>query len=121
MTNGKTPPAKLLEPGWMCSIVRKPSDDGQPGAVCGEVQAVDSFGVRITGMDWLVGGPCNFDIVVPWAEIAGVFDICTSAHSDYGWSDTAAATQNRATKARTKPDPDAAMRLTPAELKERYG
>jgi hypothetical protein len=94
--------ARLLEPGWLCSIVRKQPADGLVVVVCGEVQAVDSYGVRVTGMDWLVGAPRGYDVVVPWAEVAAIFDICTDAHRASDWAATAAATQDRTAAATTE-------------------
>lgn len=104
---------EILEAGWLCTIIRRTADDGQPRAFCGQVQAVDTFGVRITGMDWLIGTPANFDIVVPWSEVQGVFDICTEGHSDEQWGRTAAATQRRASRDQHTPTDSASNEPSP--------
>ena len=59
----------------------------------GQVQAVDTNGVRLTLIDWLIGNASGYDLFVPWLNIEAAL-IATPEHDADGFSKRAAAWQN---------------------------
>jgi hypothetical protein len=62
---------------------------------CGEIQALDDRGVRVTGFDWLVGLFTQFDVWFPWTNVLGMTEVATSDHSMHEWADKAGGAQRR--------------------------
>lgn len=88
------PESRPLEPGYCVGVaLREP--------ICslryyvGEVQAVDELGIRITGIDWMVGMFCGFDHWFPWSNILGLKDVATEAHSLHDWASQQGSSQRR--------------------------
>lgn len=60
----------------------------------GEVQSVDIHGVRITLIDWLVGGPFGYDVFVPWTNLESAL-VATQDHDLKRFGEEAAKWQER--------------------------
>jgi len=58
----------------------------------GQVQAVDTNGIRLTLIDWLIGNASGYDLFVPWLNIEAAL-IATPEHDADGFSKRAAAWQ----------------------------
>jgi hypothetical protein len=58
----------VLKPGWWAAITLKP-DTAPLRCYVGEIQALDSQGVRITLVDWFSAQPTGWDLFVPHANI----------------------------------------------------
>jgi hypothetical protein len=59
---------QTLAPGFWVAITLKP--DAAPLRVyVGQIQAVDTHGVRLTLVDWLVGNASSWDFYAPWETI----------------------------------------------------
>lgn len=63
-------------------------------ALCGEVQATDEHGVRLTLVDWLMGDMVGWDIFLPWNQILNAV-IATTAHDQRGFVAYAGKEQER--------------------------
>lgn len=83
---------RTLSPGYAVGIaLREPI--AKLNYFVGEVQAVDDIGIRITHVDWLVGLFSGFDCWFPWANVLGITEIATPAHSMYDWHHSASKAQ----------------------------
>jgi predicted GIY-YIG superfamily endonuclease len=85
-----------LEIGWWVVVyLREPV--AKTRALVGQVQYVGRRGLRITGMDWLIGAAAGWDEWIPWSNVLGCM-VATDEHdlSGFGGLDGAAArTQTR--------------------------
>ena len=71
----------------------------KPGAAplrcyVGRVQAVDDRGVRVTLMDWIVGGYVKEDLFVPWEQMTSVL-VATDEHDRSLFAEAAAEWQTQ--------------------------
>lgn len=91
LERGLTPQA--IRPGYRVALATRRSVAGNAVWV-GVVQEVDEHGVRLTGVDWLIGMEVGWDYYVPWTEIV-VAQIATPDHSGALFYDQAAQFQKR--------------------------
>ena len=60
--------SRCFEPGFRVAVRLRPGTAPIPCYV-GEVVATDEHGVRLTLVDWIVGGFVSHDMYVPWTNI----------------------------------------------------
>jgi hypothetical protein len=60
----------------------------------GQVEAIDSRGVRLTLVDWLSGTPSGWDVFAPWEQITSML-IATPAHDVPAFREAAGTWQTR--------------------------
>jgi hypothetical protein len=75
---------QCIEVGFVVLVVTKPGTAPRI-CYCGEVQELDSLGMRITSVNWLSGTFTCFDLFFRWESITSVL-VATSAHdkSEFG-------------------------------------
>jgi len=98
-SNGKV---ALLRKGWWVTVTVKPGVFPLR-AYCGEIQAIDERGFRMTLVDWFTGYPVGWDISVPWDQFEGAL-VCTDQHDKKGFGEPAGQWQEGVLEQRsTKP------------------
>lgn len=88
------PRASCVLPGFAVGVALREEVAGLR-YYAGQVQAVDSLGVRLTGVDWFVGTFTGYDFYFPWSNVLGITAIVTPEHDLHRWSEVAAGDQNR--------------------------
>ena len=96
MTESKSNQQHSLLPGYVVALTLKP---GAAPLDCyvGEVQTVDSHGVRITLIDWMTGLFTHFDFFAPWESITSAL-VATPEHSRKSLAEEFANYQEKSTK-----------------------
>lgn len=72
------PKAPTLDIGYWVAVVL-PAGTAPLRCYVGEVQAVDSQGIRLTLVDWLTNTADSWDLFVPWHHVEAAL-IATPAH-----------------------------------------
>jgi hypothetical protein len=100
--------SRCFEPGFRVALRLRP---GTAPLRCyvGEVVVTDEHGVRITLIDWLVGGFVQQDMYVPWANIEMAYVATpndTLAGGDLGrWQEELGPYEDEEEKRRWQPGP----------------
>jgi hypothetical protein len=50
----------------------------------GQIEAMDSSGIRLTLLDWVVMEPVGYDLFVPWNSLGAAL-VCTDEHDLHGF------------------------------------
>lgn len=92
-----------VEPGfWVAVSLRKNSAPLR--CYVGKVVAVDTAGVRLTLIDWLIGTASGHDLFLSWASITTA--LIATPEDDLGlWIEAAKDWQGRIERIGKKPDP----------------
>lgn len=67
----------------------------------GEIQEIDSMGIRVTLFDWIIGMMTGFDMFIPWTNIVGI-SVCTEEHNLKLFVEYAGKEQSRHEEARKR-------------------
>ncbi len=71
-------PAQVLEIG---DVVELELQHPRGAAPVGEIQAIGTWGIRMTLIDWLTCRFTGYDMAVPWDEIRSIPLIATKDHA----------------------------------------
>ncbi len=104
------PTEPTLKPGRWAAVVLK-SGAAPLRCYVGQIQAIDTQGVRLTLIDWILGSATNWDFFVPHASLESVF-VCTDQHdlTQFGdvagkWQEAMKPKQEKAQAAAAEPKP----------------
>jgi hypothetical protein len=88
--------------GWWVAVTVKP---GTAPLYCyvGQIQAIDSQGIRLTLVDWITGGAAGWDFYVPHSNVESAL-VATEEHDLKAFGDAAGKWQESMNKIKTSED-----------------
>jgi hypothetical protein len=79
--------APVLKVGWWVAVVLKP-DTAPFRCYVGKIEALDTDGMRLGLIDWVVGDPVTWDFYIPHRNVESAL-LCTEEHDKKGFGEAA--------------------------------